>query len=93
MKPNDQQAGAITILYFARLRETLGKSEEKLVIPEGVQSIGELTTFLRGRGGAWETELGTGKTVRVAVDQDMASPETPITGGEEIAFFPPVTGG
>jgi len=93
MKPNEPQTAVVTILYFARLREVLGKSEEELVIPDGVQSIGELTAFLRGRGGAWATELGDGKAVRVAVNQDMADADTPVTAGEEIAFFPPVTGG
>ncbi len=93
MKPNEPQAAVVTILYFARLREALGKSEEELVIPDGVRSIGELAGFLRGRGGAWATELGIGKAVRVAVNQDMADADTPVSGGEEIAFFPPVTGG
>lgn len=93
MKPNEPQAAVVTILYFARLREVLDKTDEELVIPDGVQSIGDLTAFLRGRGGAWATELGVGKAVRVAVNQDMADADTPVTGGEEIAFFPPVTGG
>ena len=93
MKPNEPQTSVATILYFARLRETLGKTEEDLVIPEGVQSIGDLTAFLRARGGAWATELGEGKAVRVAVNQDMADDNTPLNAGDEIAFFPPVTGG
>jgi molybdopterin synthase sulfur carrier subunit len=93
MKPNEPQTAVVTILYFARLREALGKSEEEFVLPDGVRSIGELATFLRSRGGAWAAELGVGKAVRVAVNQDMADLDTAIRGGEEIAFFPPVTGG
>lgn len=92
MKPNETQT-TVRVLYFARLREVLGKSEEEIVLPEDVRTVGELATFLRARGGAWSSELGTGKAVRVAVDQDMADPATRIHGGEEIAFFPPVTGG
>jgi molybdopterin synthase sulfur carrier subunit len=93
MKPNEPQTAVVTILYFARLREALGTSEEEFVLPDGVRSIGDLAAFLRGRGGAWATELGVGKAVRVAVNQDMADLDTAIRGGEEIAFFPPVTGG
>ncbi|NIO40853.1 MAG: molybdopterin converting factor subunit 1 [Burkholderiales bacterium] len=93
MKPSDAQTTTVQILYFARLRELLGKSEEQLVLPEGVTTVGELTEFLRQRGGLWATELGQEKSVRVAVNQDMADSETVIKGGEEIAFFPPVTGG
>ena len=93
MKPNETQTTTVRILYFARLRETLGKGEEQLVLPDGVATVGALADFLRQRGDTWASELGAGKAVRVAVNQDMASPETVIKGGEEIAFFPPVTGG
>ena len=93
MKPNETQTATITILYFARLREALGKDQEDLVLPEGVNTVAGLTAFLRDRGGAWATELGAGRSVRVAVNQDMAGPEMVISGGEEVAFFPPVTGG
>jgi sulfur-carrier protein len=93
MKANEPQTAVVKILYFARLREVLGKAEEELVIPDGVATIGELAEFLRGRGDNWAKELGVGKAVRVAVDLDMANAETPVHGGQEIAFFPPVTGG
>ncbi len=93
MKPNETQPAVVKILYFARLREVLGKAEEELVIPDGVGTIGELAAFLRARGDEWATELGVGKAVRVAVNQDMADADTPVSGGQEIAFFPPVTGG
>ncbi|MGD2141540.1 MAG: molybdopterin converting factor subunit 1 [Burkholderiales bacterium] len=93
MKPNETRTATVTILYFARLREALGKGEEELVLPEGVGTVGELADFLKQRGDAWASELGAGRAVRVAVNQDMAGPETAIVGGEEIAFFPPVTGG
>ncbi|KPK31974.1 MAG: molybdenum cofactor biosynthesis protein MoaD [Betaproteobacteria bacterium SG8_40] len=93
MKANETQTATVKVLYFARLREALGKGEEEIVLPEGVDTVGALAGFLRSRGGAWAAELGVGKAVRVAVNQDMAAPETRISGGEEIAFFPPVTGG
>ena len=93
MKPNETQTSTVNILYFARLREALGKDQEQLVLPAEVATIADLTQFLRDRGGAWSTELGAGRSVRVAVNQDMAGPDTAIRGGEEIAYFPPVTGG
>jgi molybdopterin synthase sulfur carrier subunit len=93
MKPNETRTATVRVLYFARLREALGKDEEQLVLPEGVATIGQLAEFLRQRGTTWAAELGAGRAVRVAVNQDMADPETAIHGGEEIAFFPPVTGG
>jgi molybdopterin synthase sulfur carrier subunit len=83
----------VTIVYFARLRETLGKASEQIVLPAGVSNLGSLRTLLRQRGGAWADELSDSRPVRAAVNQDMASSETPIRDGDEIAFFPPVTGG
>lgn len=93
MKPNESQTAVVKIMYFARLREVLGKAEEELVIPDGVSTVGELVAFLRARGDDWAAELGAGKAVRVAVDLDMADVDTTVSGGQEIAFFPPVTGG
>jgi molybdopterin synthase sulfur carrier subunit len=93
MKPTESLTAVVKIRYFARLREVLGKAEEELAIPEGVGTIGELAAFLRARGDNWATELAVGKAVRVAVNLDMADADTPVEAGQEIAFFPPVTGG
>jgi sulfur-carrier protein len=87
------QSGAITILYFARLKEALGLGSERLPLPPAVATIAALREFLRTRGGAWEVELGLAKPVRVAVNQEMAPPHTRLNPGDEVAFFPPVTGG
>ena len=83
----------LTILYFARLREVLGVSTEQVVLPQDVRDIGSLTQWLRARGGAWEAELAPGKVFRVAVNQVISDAQTPLADGDEIAFFPPVTGG
>jgi molybdopterin synthase sulfur carrier subunit len=83
----------VTVLYFARLREALGKATEQLALPDGVGDVASLRQALVSRGGAWAQELGESKNVRMAVNQDMAIPETPVRDGDEIAFFPPVTGG
>jgi molybdopterin synthase sulfur carrier subunit len=83
----------VTILYFARLREALGKSSEELELPEHVSSLSALRATLIGRGAAWAHELAELGPVRAAVNQEMAEGDTPINDGDEIAFFPPVTGG
>lgn len=89
------QASAITVtvLYFARLREVLGSASETVVLPAGLQTLTGLRTHLRSRGGAWEAELAAEKPVRVAVNQDVAQADTALADGDEVAFFPPVTGG
>lgn len=83
----------LNILYFARLKESLGQGAERIDLPAGVVDVAGLTAWLRARGGAWEHELASARPVRVAVNQDMARGETPVRDGDEVAFFPPVTGG
>jgi molybdopterin synthase sulfur carrier subunit len=83
----------ITVLYFARLREAFGTASEQISLSAGVRDLESLRELLRSRGGAWAEELADGRPVRAAVNQDMARGETLITDGDEIAFFPPVTGG
>lgn len=83
----------ITLLYFASLRESFGLTSEQAELPAQVTDVASLTEWLRQRGSIWREELAPGKPVRVAVNQDMAGPDTPVRGGDEIAFFPPVTGG
>ena len=83
----------ITLLYFARLREAFGISSEQAAPPAEIANIGVLLEWLRSRGGAWQIELAPDKPVRVAVNQAMATTATPFAEGDEIALFPPVTGG
>lgn len=83
----------LNILYFARLKETLGRDAERIDLPPGVADVAALTDWLRARGGVWSEELAASRPVRAAVNQDMARPDTPIRDGDEVAFFPPVTGG
>jgi molybdopterin synthase sulfur carrier subunit len=83
---------ALKILYFAGLREALGQTSEYLALPDRVGTVGELHAHLAARGGAWQA-LVTMKNLRMAVNQQMASMHTPLEDGDEIAFFPPVTGG
>jgi molybdopterin synthase sulfur carrier subunit len=82
----------IRILYFASLREKLGTSGESLELPVGVNDVGGVLATLAARGGDWAS-LAAVKNLKSAVNQDMARHDTPVTDGDEIAFFPPVTGG
>lgn len=82
----------LTLLYFARLRETLHLEREQIAVPDGVHDIGELTAWLRQRGAEWSAIDLTG-AIRCAVNQEMATAGTPIADGDEVAYFPPVTGG
>jgi molybdopterin synthase sulfur carrier subunit len=84
---------AVNVLYFARLRESLGLGSERIELPATVASVGGLREQLRARGGAWTQELGRERAVCIAVNQEIAEPGTPLRSGDEIAFFPPVTGG
>jgi molybdopterin synthase sulfur carrier subunit len=88
-----EQQSAVRVLYFARLKEVLGRDAERLALPPGVDTVAALRAHLQGRGGVWASELAPGKPVRVAVNQDMATGETRVRAGDEVAFFPPVTGG
>lgn len=83
----------IKVLYFARLREALGIASEQIVLQPAVRNLEGLRSLLIARGGAWAEALGSGKQIRVAVNQDMAADDTPLAEGDEVAFFPPVTGG
>lgn len=83
----------ITLLYFARLREALGTGREELALPAGISTLGDLRAHLAQRGEAWAKEMAAGRNLRAAVNQDIASADTAIKDGDEVAFFPPVTGG
>ena len=83
----------VTVLYFARLREALGRSSETVALPAAVCDVEGVRALLVARGGEWEQELAPSKPVRAAVNQAMAHGDTLVADGDEVAFFPPVTGG
>jgi len=80
------------LLYFASLREALGVSSEVVTLPDGVTDIAQLRAYLAARGEPWQVLVAT-KNLRAAVNQTLVGSETGIQDGDEIAFFPPVTGG
>ena len=83
----------LRVLYFARLRERLGRGEETLPVPPGVATVGDLAAWLRARDEAGAAAFADAASVRAAVNQAFAPPDTPVKDGDEVAFFPPVTGG
>jgi sulfur-carrier protein len=93
MKPNDVRTTTVDVLYFARLREVFGREREQVELPGHVETVAGLTEWLRSRGEPWQRELAAGKPVRIAVNQEMAVAATPVRDGDEVALFPPVTGG
>jgi sulfur-carrier protein len=83
----------VKVLFFAGLREQLGTSAEELELPAGISTVGALRQHLKSRGGAYEKAFAEKALVRSAVNQDMVQPAARIQAGDEVAFFPPVTGG
>ena len=81
-----------TVIYLARLRETLGRGNEQIELPDA-STVATLVVALRDRGGPWAIELGAGRAVRVAVNHEMTDLTASLRDGDEVALFPPVTGG
>jgi len=82
----------VRLVYFAWVRERVGKTEELLDAPEDVATVADLVRWLKTRGEEYEHAFET-DAVRAAVDHAHAPPDAPIRGAREIAFFPPMTGG
>jgi sulfur-carrier protein len=83
----------VKILYFAKIRESLGTPVETLELQGGSWTVGALRAHLCTRGGAWAESLAAGKGSRAAVNQSMVGDDAAVPAGAEVAFFPPVTGG
>jgi sulfur-carrier protein len=83
----------VRVLFFAGLREQLGTSGEEIELPSGVSTVAGLRAHLRARGGPYEKAFTDKNLVRTAVNQDMVQATARLEAGDEVAFFPPVTGG
>jgi len=81
------------LLYFAWLRAKIGTAEEELALPPQVHDVNSLLQWLQSRGPGYAEALKDLSTVRVAINQDYVGPEHLIREGDEVALFPPVTGG
>ncbi|WP_428374939.1 molybdopterin converting factor subunit 1 [Lichenicoccus sp.] len=87
------QSAPLRILYFAWLKDRLGRAEDRLDLPPGVADVASLRAWLQARDPVFHGIFSAGGRVRAAVNQEFAGDATPVRGGDEIAFFPPVTGG
>ena len=83
----------VHIFYFAWLKDRLGRGEEQVALPDDVADIAGVRHWMRARGPLFEAAFAEGGRVRAAVNQDFATDDAPVRAGDEIAFFPPVTGG
>ena len=83
----------LKILFFAALREQLGTPGEEIELPSDITTVAGLRSHLKARGGVYEKAFADKNLVRIAVNQDLVPLTTPVKAGDEVAFFPPVTGG
>jgi molybdopterin synthase sulfur carrier subunit len=83
----------VKLLYFAWLRARIGCAEEEIELAPDIKDVAGLLDWLRSRGGRYAEALRDLSVVRVAVNQDYVGAEHPVREGDEIAIFPPVTGG
>ena len=83
----------MNVLYFAWLRQRTGVGQEELPLPDGVATVGELVDWLKARGPGYARAFEQPRAVRAAVNQEYVPYDHPLRDGDEVAFFPPVTGG
>ncbi|WP_406854484.1 MULTISPECIES: molybdopterin converting factor subunit 1 [unclassified Alsobacter] len=81
------------IVYFAWVRERIGKAEETLDLPAEVRTVADLAGWLAGRGEEYAHAFENPSVVRAAIDRRHVKPTAELAGAQEIAFFPPMTGG
>jgi molybdopterin synthase sulfur carrier subunit len=84
---------AMKLVYFAWVRERVGRAEEEVVLPASVTNVAELMRWLGGRGEEYAHAFENPKVIRAAIDKSHVRSDTAIAGAREIAFFPPMTGG
>jgi molybdopterin synthase sulfur carrier subunit len=81
------------LIYFAWVRERIGKQDEEIALPAEVKTVNDLLAFLKARGDGYEAALQFPEVIRVAINQQHVGHDTPLAGAREIALFPPMTGG
>ena len=81
------------LVYFAWVRERVGKTEEEVDLPEGIATVADLVRFLKSRGEEYQHAFENETVARAAIDHVHVKPDAAIGGAREIAFFPPMTGG
>lgn len=84
---------SVKVLYFAWVRERIGKPVEDIELPADITTVAELMTWLAARGEEYAYAFENPKVIRAAIDRTHVPPDTALAGASEIAFFPPMTGG
>ena len=83
----------IKVLFFAKLRELFGTNQVDVTFTESDNKVSDVLAALRQKGEVWAEELNENKSFRIAVNQEMVTEDVMINKGDEMALFPPVTGG
>ena len=83
----------IRVRYFARLREKLATDQEQLALPAGAGDVAALCRHLAARGGIWAEELGGERPLMAAINEELKPLAASLSDGDEVALFPPVSGG
>jgi molybdopterin synthase sulfur carrier subunit len=83
----------VNLLYFAWLRQKIGRSEEQFDLPDDITTVRALAEHLAHRGGGYAQAFADTTRLRAAVNQEHVPFDAPVAAGDEVAFFPPVTGG
>ncbi len=81
------------MMYFAWLRAKIGVAEERIEPPSEIATVADLLDWLKARGGGYGDALADLSVVRVAVNQEYVKADHPVAAGDEVALFPPITGG
>jgi molybdopterin synthase sulfur carrier subunit len=83
----------VRLLYFAWVRERIGKPQEDIDLPAGIATVSDLIGWLAKRGDEYAHAFENPKVIRAAIDRAHVRPDAAVAGAREIAFFPPMTGG
>ena len=90
---NPRGSMRVKLVYFAWVRERVGRTAEEIDLPEGIASVADLVRWLKGRGEEYAHAFENEAVVRAAIDRRHVKPDASLAGAREIAFFPPMTGG
>jgi molybdopterin synthase sulfur carrier subunit len=83
----------VKLFYFAKVREAIGIDREELDLESDIKTVSDLIELLKGRGSHWQDMFSMSTTFRMAVNQEMVEATHKISANDEVAFFPPITGG